>query len=79
MKHGIFYGSRPLPGGKFGIVIATYIKGKWIETDLNKTPWPSAAVALDRAKGHAEARAFDEKLPVAPIAFSAKAWARAES
>lgn len=53
-KHGIYYGCRPLPGGKFGIVVAVYECGKWIETDLNSMPWPSQAIAIDRAKRNAE-------------------------
>jgi hypothetical protein len=54
-KHGIYYGCRPLPGGKFGIVVAIYDRGSWIETDLNEAPYPSAEIAVRYAKGNAEA------------------------
>jgi hypothetical protein len=54
MYHGIYYGTRRLPQG-YGIVVATYRAGAWIETDLNTTPWPSSDVALNRAHGSAVA------------------------
>lgn len=52
-KNGAYYGTRPLPGGKFGILVKTYIKGEWITTNQNTMPWPTEATALARAKADA--------------------------
>lgn len=59
MKSFVKYGTRPLPGGKFGIVVSVTVKGEWIETDYNKMPWPTEALALKRAKEIAGQRAQD--------------------
>ena len=58
--HGIYYGIRPLENGRYGILVKTYIKGEWIETDKNTTPWPTAAIAEDRAHRAAVCKAERE-------------------
>lgn len=65
VKHGAFYGTRPLPGGKFGILVKVYVKGAWVTTDMNTTPWPTKEVATDRARRAAVSEAEREGgLPV---------------
>lgn len=65
MKHGIFYGFRPLHNG-FGIYVAVYKRGRWIETDLNRTPWPNAKIAMERAHRAAESYR-DNREPGLPV------------
>lgn len=50
MKHGIYYSTRPLPSGSHGILVSIWRNGRWLETNQNTQPWPTSAVALDRAK-----------------------------
>ena len=66
-KHGAYYGTRPLPGGKFGILVKTYIKGVWISTNLNKFGWPTEALALARAKSDAEMEGYREGINNFPV------------
>lgn len=65
-KHGVYYGVRGLPGGKYRINVVTYQKGVWIETDENSTPWQFRNIAIERAKASAEivAAQYSPALPV---------------
>lgn len=50
----VTYATRPLPGGKFGIRVKTYRDGS-LETDnMNELPWPTKALAFERARQAAE-------------------------
>jgi hypothetical protein len=61
---GVYYGTRKLPGGGFGIWVLTF-KGGALETEnLNKCPWPTQEVALDRALRSAKVEAENEGLTV---------------
>jgi hypothetical protein len=62
--HGVYFGTRKLPGHGWGIVVVTYRNGQWETTDTNLTPWPSPEVAFDHAKRAAEAEAEREALPL---------------
>lgn len=61
--HGIYYSSRPLQGG-YGILVSVWFRGEWLETDMNTTVWPTQKVALERARGAAEAASAREGLPI---------------
>lgn len=51
----VCYGTRRLPGGKFGIHILTYRNGSLETEDMNTTPWPDAGAAFVMARRWAEA------------------------
>lgn len=72
-KHGAYYGTRKLPGGKFGLLVKTYINGVWVSTNLNKTPWPTEASALARAKSDAEMESVREGIDLPAIAIKKEA------
>lgn len=63
-KHGVYYGTRAVPGG-YGIRVVTIKRGRWLTTDLNTTPWPNEVIALERAKRAAQSESEREGgLPV---------------
>lgn len=43
------YGTRQMGNG-FGIIVSLYRNGKWETTDMNQMPWPTQAMALERAR-----------------------------
>jgi hypothetical protein len=65
-RHGIYYGTRKLPQGQYGINVAGFWRGELLFTDHNSTRWPSVAVALDMARSAALAWAQKQhkSLPV---------------
>lgn len=66
MKHGVYYWTRPLPEGGYGILISVWRKGLWRETDMNELPWPSHKVAVERSRMSARTLANRLRLPAMP-------------
>jgi hypothetical protein len=62
-KHGVYPGIQLVEGG-WGIFVRAYRQGRWVETNENAEPWPTAARALDAARRAALELAQREKLPV---------------
>lgn len=62
-KTGVEYGVRPL-GDRFGIWVKYWRNGQLETEDTNTTPWPTRAVALERAKQSAENGARQEGMKV---------------
>lgn len=58
----IQYGTRELPNGKHGIAVDVIRNGHTETQDRNTTPWPTRAIALDRAKRAAEAAGEQENI-----------------
>lgn len=47
--HGVYYSTRTLRSGGYGILVSAWRAGVWIETDMNTTPWPSRGAAFGQA------------------------------
>jgi len=63
-KHGVYYGTRPLDDGGWGIVVIAFRNGDWVETNENTQPWPGERYARDAAFRAANEMAERENLPV---------------
>jgi hypothetical protein len=65
-RHGIYFATRALPHGHYGISVAGFWRGELLFTDHSTKPCPTAAVALDMAKRAALgwAQRQDKSLPV---------------
>lgn len=61
--NGVWFSARPLGSGSWGIRTMTYRSGHLETENLNTTPWPTEAIALQQAERSARGEAEREQLP----------------
>ncbi len=47
--HGVYYSTRALRDGGYGILVSAWRAGVWIETDMNTTPYNTRGIAFGQA------------------------------
>jgi hypothetical protein len=65
-KHGVYYGVRDLPGGGYRVHVATFVKGRIVELNENRTPWAFKSIALARSLEFAN-EAAGRYVPALPV------------